>query len=274
MLNIIHDTINAGVETPFTFIHMTDTHVVDADERDGENKIAHKAERGIRFPNADDYCNFVSKLSKENGWPIMHTGDFIDFISFAALDKAKAYFEANDIFMAAGNHEFARYVGNDREEGDTKESLHEMIKPYFTNNIRADKKEVKGVNFVALDNSEGFFEEYQLEFLKNVIAENKPVVILVHWPLHTERFTRTMIGREGISPVLCVPEELMVNYPEKAKGRFTADPVTQEVYDMIKNEPLIKAVLSGHEHSDFTDEINGNPHLMTGLYSIRIVNVR
>ena len=109
--------------------------------------------------------------------------------------------------------------------------------------------------------------------LKEIIKEGKPIVIMVHWPLHTERFTRTFIGRDRVSPVLCVPEELMNDYPERAKEKFTADEATKTMYDLIKGEPLIKAVLTGHEHMDFTDEINGKPHLLTGLYSIRIINI-
>ena len=275
MINIIRDELNIGAEKPFTIIHMTDTHLTGAYEHESEKIKQEFKARSIIFPNAEDYCEFVSKLSKENGWPIMHTGDFIDFISEEALDKAKKYFLENDIFMAAGNHEFARCVGGDVEDAEYRDTGFKIIKDYFTNNIRADKKEIGGVNFVALDNSYGYFEKWQLDYLNEVLKENKPIVILVHWPLHTERFTRTFIGREGISPVLCVPESLMVNYPERAKARFTADEITKEVYEIIKNNPLIKAVLTGHEHMDFTDEIAENkPHLLTGVYSIRIVDIK
>ena len=273
MLNIIHDTINIGLNKPFTIIHMTDTHVTGAYEHENERIQQEFKARSIRFPNAEDYCKFVSKLSKENAWPIMHTGDFIDYISEEALDKAKKYFEENDIFMAAGNHEFALCVGGAVENAEYRDNNFKIIKDYFTNNIRADKKEVEGVNFVALDNSYGYFEAWQIDYLNEVIKEGKPIVILVHWPLHTERFTKTFIGRDRVSPVLCVPEELMADYPERAKEKFTADEVTKEMYGIIKNEPLIKAVLTGHEHMDFTDEINGKPHLLTGLYSIRIINI-
>lgn len=273
MLNIIHDTINIGVKKPFTIIHMTDTHVTGAYEYENERIKAEFKARSIRFPNAEDYCEFVSKLSKEENYPIMHTGDFIDYVSKENLDKAKKYFDENDIFMAAGNHEFYRPDDPGVENKEYRDSGFEIIKDYFNNNILADKKEVGGVNFVALDNSYGYFENWQIDYLKEIIKEGKPIVIMVHWPLHTERFTRTFIGRDRVSPVLCVPEELMNDYPERAKEKFTADEATKTMYDLIKGEPLIKSVLTGHEHMDFTDEINGKPHLLTGLYSIRIINI-
>ena len=273
MINVIYNTINIGVEKPFKIIHMTDTHVTGAYESECERiKEEYKA-RSIRFPNADDYCEFVSKLSKENDWPIMHTGDFIDYVSKENLDKAKKYFDSNDIFMAAGNHEFYRPNDPGEENAEYRAKGFDIIKDYFNNNILADKKEVNGVNFVALDNSYGYFEKWQIDYLNEVIKEGKPIVIMVHWPLHTERFTKTFIGRDRVSPVLCVPEELMTDYPERAKERFKADEATKEMYHIIKNNPLIKAVLTGHEHMDFTDEIDGKPHLLTGLYSIRIIDI-
>ena len=183
MINIIKDTINIGVKNPFTVIHMTDTHVTGAYENECDRiKEEYKA-RSVRFPNAEDYCDFISKLSKENNWPIMHTGDFIDYVSKENLDKAKKYFDENDIFMAAGNHEFYRPNDPGVENEEYKAIGFEIIKDYFNNNILAGKKEVNGVNFVALDNSYGYFEKWQVDYLNDVIKEGKPIIIMVHYIL-------------------------------------------------------------------------------------------
>lgn len=56
-MKIIKNQIHIGVETPFTILHASDTHLWRADERDGEKKMKHAKGRGVLFPRRTKTMN-------------------------------------------------------------------------------------------------------------------------------------------------------------------------------------------------------------------------
>ena len=64
----------------------------------------------------------ASDTAKEYGVPIIHTGDLIDFVSLANLERAERFISENDCFTVAGNHEFSLYVGEAKEDAASRRS--------------------------------------------------------------------------------------------------------------------------------------------------------
>ena len=111
-MNIIESTLRIGVEAPFQIIHISDTHLTYADMRDGERKVELARGRKTCFPYDEEaVLQLAGDLSREKGIPIVHTGDLIDFVSVANLERAERFVRETDCFLAAGNHEFSLYVG-------------------------------------------------------------------------------------------------------------------------------------------------------------------
>ena len=78
--------------------------------------------RGPLFTHGEEALQLASDTAKEYGVPIIHTGDLIDFVSLANLERAERFISENDCFTVAGNHEFSLYVGEAKENAASRRS--------------------------------------------------------------------------------------------------------------------------------------------------------
>ena len=220
-MNIITTKLNIGAKRPFKIIHMTDVHLTYADMRDGERKVTLAKDRLPIFPKAQQVLDTASELSKKYDAPIMCTGDLIDFVSLENLERAKEFTDNNDVFIAAGNHEYSLYVGEAFEDAAYRNQSLDKVQAAFKNNIRQASRIIEDINFVALDNGYYLFEEQQTEFLKEQVKKGLPIVLLLHVPFYESDLKRQL-----------------------------SDPFTRDTIEYIGNQPLIKAVIAGHIHKD------------------------
>ena len=275
-MKIIKTQLSAGAEKPFQIIHMSDTHLAHADERNDERKIRLAERRKNSFPDADLMISKITELYKKTGDTVVHTGDLIDFVSEKNLDIAKAFTDNVDCFAAAGNHEFSLYVGEAKEDAAYREQSLTKVQSVFKNNIRFSTRIENGINFVAVDNSYYLFEQWQLERLKQEVRKGLPVILCVHTPLYSEELFDLILGSEGDeSPayLMSVPEEKMNNYSPERYEQQKEDSVTHEAYKYIKNEALIKAVLTGHVHRSFELPLGEKMQYGVGCTDIRIIDI-
>ena len=284
-MNIIETKLHIGVEKPFTVIHLSDTHLTRADLRDGERKVTLAEKRVKHFPHAEEMLDMADQLSRQYQAPILHTGDLIDFVSQANLERAKEFVDSHDVFMAAGNHEFSQYVGEAWEDADYRNQSLAKVQACFHNDIRMSSCVIGGVNFVALDDGYYLFEEEQLDFLKGEVAKGLPIVLMMHNPLYEkEYFEQISYRREelGFKPTATppcayltgVPAELIGHYDDHRRRQQTPDEVTLRTVEYIKSQPLIKAVLAGHVHYSLVTKLReGAPQIITAVTDIRIIEV-
>ena len=274
MMNLIETTLNIGVKEPFQLVHVTDTHLTDADLRDGERKVALAKNRAKIFPLADAMLDFAAKVAKEQSVPIVHTGDLLDFVSVANLEKAKKFTDENDCFVVAGNHEFSLYVGEAKEDAVYRNRSLAAVQAAFKNDIRMSSRVIGGVNFVALDNGYYLFEREQLDFLKSEVEKGLPVVLLLHNPLFEQSLHDRVTQKSPCSYLVCVPEDLMRDYPKNRLEQQRADAITRETVEYIKAEPAIKALITGHLHFNyegvFADRI---PQIVTSCIDVRLIKI-
>ena len=271
-MNVIETKLIIGIEMPFRVVHVSDTHLTDADIRDGERKVALAEKRKKYFPGAEQTLALACRLAKEKGIPILHTGDLLDFVSIANLEKAKKFTDENDCFMAAGNHEFSLYVGEAKEDAAYRNQSLCAVQAAFKNDIRMSSRVIGGVNFVALDNGYYLFEREQLEFLKGEAAKGLPVVLLMHNPLYERVLYDTVMQKSPCAYLVGVPEELMQAYPKDRFVQQLADNVTREMVEYVQNETQIKAIVAGHIHFNYEGIFaNRIPQITTSCTDVRLV---
>ena len=275
-MNRIDSVIEIGLESPVRILHVSDTHLTYADMRDGERKVKLREWRAPAFPEAEETLRLIGNLSREEDLPIMHTGDLLDFVSLANLEAAKQFTDENDCFMATGNHEFSLYVGEAKEDAAYRNQSLDKVQACFKNDIRMSSRIIKGINFIALDNGYYIFEPEHLDFLKQEAAKGLPMVLMFHTPLFDLDLYRVALERTPCCAYLAgVPEELTECYEPYRREQQRADAVTFEVLDYIAQEPLIKAILTGHLHINyegtFADRI---PQIVTGCTTLRVVEFR
>ena len=80
-MQIIHTTLHLGIEKPFTFLQMTDTHFTFTDDTDTPRRREFARQRGNDFSHAEENMEFVRKYVAQTGFPLVHTGDLMDFVT-------------------------------------------------------------------------------------------------------------------------------------------------------------------------------------------------
>ena len=277
-MNILKTTLELGAKKPFRILHVSDTHLTRADDRNDQRKVELARERLRYFPNAEEMVLEIVKVAKEQNAVVINTGDLTDFVSYANLDCVKAFMEEVDCFTAAGNHEFSLYVGEAWEDATYRNQSLELVQGAFKNDIRFASRLINGINFVALDNSYYLFEEWQLVRLKEEAGKGLPIVLCMHTPLYSEDlFAHVTKGKasDTCAYLMCAPDEKTANYVPMRRRQQQPDAITREAYEYILQEPMIKAILAGHLHIDFEHVLAERiPQLMVGTETIRILTIR
>ena len=255
-MKIFRAQIHAGAEAPFTVMHISDNHISFADARNDERKIRLAEQRRACF-DADGFYSTVYlaeqlNLARKERLPVLHTGDLIDFVSYANLDYAKAALEGVDYFMCAGNHEYSLYVGEAWEDVPYKMQSFDLVGSYFRNSLYFAGRVINGVNFVAVDDGYYRFDKEQLRLMKKEVAKGLPIILLLHDPLHTDELYHTL--REGLpedAPAYLTgtPEPMLRCYNDHRYRQQLPDEDTLAFIDYITSRPELKAVLAGHVHA-------------------------
>ena len=271
-MNIIRTKLQIGVEKPFQVLHMSDTHLTNADLRDGQRKVLLAEGRKPWFSQAEEVLAFGCQTAKELGIPIVHTGDLIDFVSLANLEAVKRFTDENDCFMAAGNHEFSLYVGEAKEDAAYRNQSLPAVQAVFHNDIRMSSRIIGGVNFVALDNSYYLFEAEQLAFLKQESEKGLPMVLMLHAPLYDRALYDVSMAGTPCAYLVGVPEDLMKTYPADRFEQQRADAITLETIAYIRHQPLIKALVTGQLHFNYEGVFDDRiPQVVTSCEDLRLI---
>jgi UDP-2,3-diacylglucosamine pyrophosphatase LpxH len=268
-LNIKEVTIDIGLKKPFDVMHVSDTHLVWADDRDEEQKVKLAARRTGYMGFGEHYLDEAIHMARERGMYMFHTGDLYDFISEANLDLAARHMLEADWFVSAGNHEFSHYLGEAKEDDAYKARRYEDVRSVFPNDIFFASRVINGVNFVALDDVYYNFTEKQLELMKAEMAKGLPVIMLCHVPLYTPEFCASELeAMNGNCAYLTgVPLEITetydpgVTYPAGEEWRYRkvqqrADQPTLDFIAWLKEQPLLKGILCGHMHRFFEERFS------------------
>ncbi len=268
-MKYLYNEIEIGVEKPFKFIHVSDTHLTNADGRDNQRKNGLAKDRRAGFPNAEKNLNEIIVYATKNARMVVHTGDLIDFVSHENLDRAKEFYNAVDCFMVAGNHEFSQYVGEAWEDENYRNQSLSSVQKSFENDIRFFSKIVNGVNFVGVDNGYYLFDKEQYKALKKEIKKGYPIILCMHVPLHEKGL---YVWRMGISPcayLTATPKRLMKTYPEYRFRQQLANRITRRAVKLIEKNKSVKAILAGHLHHDFESRLKNKIQYITGVDTIR-----
>lgn len=270
-MNLQKINLHIGLEKPLTLLHLSDTHIILADERDDERKrkLAEDRVHAFGVPQDEVIRNLDAALdyAKANCDLVVHTGDLIDFVSHPNLDILSEKLSAEDTFFAVGNHEFSLYVGEAKEDTAYKMQSFNRVRAASPNDLDFASRIVNGVNLVAVDNGYYLFTENQLERLKKELQKGLPVILLMHNPIHTETLYDYMINvrKSPCAYLTGTPEELLSCYPADRREQQRPDKPTLDFIGYIKKQPQIKAVFAGHLHFFHQDQITGTlPQFIAG----------
>lgn len=249
-------TIPVGAENPFTAYHMSDNHICLADDRDDERKQILAKNRTIDFAGRagdrlQNICSEMLETVRAAKAPLIHTGDMIDFVSYANLDYARDKLSGLDVIMAAGNHEFSLYVGEAFEDEAYKAQSKDRVLSALPEGSLFGVRVIEGVKFITIDNVYYYVLPEHLAMLQKELADSMPAVLVAHTPLYSSDTYRqvTEKHRVGEPPYLCgCPEPYLRNLEEMRYRQQVPDETTKAFLRVCETAPNLKAVLAGHLH--------------------------
>ena len=234
MVKYVNTKIEIGLPKPLRFLHATDNHLSLADERDNERKRKLAAARHKAFvgdtnriqENLDEMVDYCSR----NCDLLLHTGDLIDFVSYKNVEVGKSYLDRTDYFMCAGNHEFSQYVGEAWEDEAYKYQSFNLVQTMTKYDLEFASRVVGGVNYTP------------------------------------DLYDEMMLRRKNACAYVCgCPAEKMACYDAHRRKQQQPYFATNEFIDYVKNEPLIKAFITGHLHFNYEGELApGKMQYVTG----------
>ena len=262
-------TIEVGTTSPFSALHISDTHLTRVDERNDERKAKLAASRSKIFPDAERYFAAALDYAQKNNLMLLHTGDLQDFVSEANIDYIAALFRQRACFASVGNHEFSQYVGEAHENEAYKQQSFNKVLGAYPNDVNFASRVINGVNFVAVDDVYYNFTAKQHELMRREVERGFPIVMMCHVPLYTPEHCRHILaenkGKAGY--MTGAPLDITETYEgdpnrpasEQWRNRSVqqrADKPTLEFIAWLKEQPLLKAILCGHTHGFYQERFS------------------
>ncbi len=264
-MELLKSTLRIGLEKPVRLLHVTDTHLTYADEQDDERK--HALAKRMRDPNKEKYLAEHIAYAEESCDLLVHTGDLMDFVSHANVEKAREIVKHEKFFFIAGNHDYSQYVGEAWEDSAYRMNSYMQMGygigvPMFFNS-----RTVGGVNVVGIDNSYYHFADWQIWRLRKEVEKGLPVILAFHDPLFEQSLYdyHFSVSSEDSTYLVGCDEAHLLRYSEFRAVQQRPDAPTLRMIDYIKSEPAIKAILTGHLHFSFESMLTPTlPQFVTG----------
>ena len=257
-LSLTFATVEIGLEKPFSILHISDTHLTAAYPYENAKKQKLHTTRTRTFGgHQEEALRDSLAWAREKVDYVLHTGDLIDWQSEANFDLVRKYFGDN-MTGCMGNHEFSPDMGYS-EPGETpteefKDLSREALSKAYPFDISFSSQVVNGVNFIMIDDVYGTVTPEQVSRFRAEAAKGLPMVLCMHVPFYTPgiwRATKRFWQNKD-----CKFSDGKVPAPSGAWRRQQEDPVTRDFIACLREEPLLKAILAGHEHITVQDRFS------------------
>jgi len=239
-----------GLKNRYTFLHITDTHVVLFGEGETPERAAYEAPRAKAFTRngirpEDNLLQCIEYANEQKLSGVLMTGDIVDCPSpenIAFLDSALAMLQIPYVYTL-GNHDWNYF--NDYMTEYSITNNRPLFRPFCDGDEDFHVKQFGELTFVALDNSMDYYYPGTVERLKQVLDEAENVIILQHVPLNSPAASAwsmkdwdqdITLGKDGINK---------------------KDGTAEEIRRILTSSPSVKAILCGHLHRSVNDPEKG-----------------
>jgi len=255
-------------------VHIVDTHLFRDDKRGipyqaYSNRMAKAYNQTTHFKtrektNPEEAFEQTLAFAKEvKADVITLIGDIFSFPSEAAIEWVLSKLKDTGIpyIYTAGNHDW-HYEGM---EG-TMESLRDtwiekrLLPMYQGNNPLMAAYDIKGIRFLAIDNSTYQINKEQLAFFKKQVASGMPLVLLVHIPMYAPG-KKISFGcgnpNWGAASDRNFEIERRPKWPESGHTKTTLN-----FHKQVFSAPNLLGIFTGHIHRNSIEMIKGKPQIV------------
>ena len=265
------DVINDSIKV----VHIADTHLFMDDKRgvpfqEYSNRMAKAYNQTTHFQtrektNPEESFEQTLAFAKEVKADVINlVGDIFSFPSEAAIEWVRSKLDATGIpyIYVSGNHDW-HYEGMKGSLESLRDTWIEkrLLPLYQGNHPLMAAYDIKGIRFLAIDNSTYQINEEQLAFLSAQIASGLPLVLLVHIPMYAPGKN---ISFGCGNPYWGAASDR--NFELERRPKWPQSGHTQTTYDFHKkvfDAPNLMGIFSGHIHQKSIEIIKGKPQIVS-----------
>jgi len=227
--------IDLGLDTPFSLLHVSDSHLCRIDSRSDERVYAFARSRSRRGRElGEHYLNAAFEYAHGHDLKLLHSGDVMEFASAANLEYAERRFKSEDVLACVGNHEY--WTDSPTADEAAKPPLLPLLRPVFPHGLPTSPIACGGLSFFVFDNAFGRVSPEVIAAFEKTVALGRPIVLVCHVPFFTSDFR---LASGGSVPTL------------PGGPDWNRDETTVRFLERLKAEPLVRAVLCGHLHDAY-----------------------
>ena len=176
----------------YTFLYVTDTHMIVPDVEDSEEVTEHFASRFEEFknaegvPSAEQFGAWIAYANAQEADAFLLGGDAIDYPSESNLKHLKENLDKLKMpyLYTVGNHDWTYPWDYMTEQG--KANYLPLLAPYMQENTAIHALELEELILVSVDNSTNQIAPEAMEEYKRILQKGKPVIVMLHVPLLTQ----------------------------------------------------------------------------------------
>lgn len=253
-MHITEETLEIdGLKREYTFLFLTDTHMVVPDGEDSEQIEEYAGQRLAEFRNAEGVASaeqfeqWINYANRQQVDALLLGGDIIDYPSAANIKYLEEHLEKLEMpyLYTAGNHDWTFPWEYMTQYG--RETYRPMLEPFMQSDCAIHELEFEDFIIVAVDNSSNQIEPEAMEKYREILNKNKPVIVLLHVPLLTQS-------------VLTKAKEVWSGGVVLGGGNYGGiypDEISAEFMELTTaGDSPVAAVLAGHVHFYDKDGIN------------------
>lgn len=191
----------------------------------------------------EELINSIEYANEVGADLVVFPGDIVEFPTKANVDRMIEIFDKIncDYLYTFGNHDYF-YNKDPLSVEEQRRKNKELFQSRIKNDIDFAVKEINGVKFITIDNSDFQFSDRHYNELKKIFEGEGEVAIFTHIPLASPYLTTTAIHKIRRPSFGCGSEHDMtlLEYPTET---------TKKVIELIKeNHDKVLALFAGHEH--------------------------
>ena len=279
-MNVLRTELNLDLQEPLRILQVSDCHLSACCEEDSDKAKEKSKKKTAAFRKEAGGVTQEQRLKEalelaEDYDALVFTGDVADSPSRANLELLQSMLEGRRYLYTFGNHDYYTYDSDSGNADDRERFLDDFLR-FLPCDPTMDAMEVGGVDLVTLDDSLAQFSWLQLGFLKAEIEKGLPILLFVHLPLYSPTFVPRAYEWWDSSMCVGTPQAVLDAHGE-TDPKMPPDEATQAVLELIRTEPLIKAVFASHLHFADEAEVLGKPQFVNEpcyLDSVREIIVR
>jgi len=264
-----------AVTRPVNVLVVADTHLFTDDHRGipyrefsgrmakAYNKTAH-FQNGAPTNPEQSFEEALNRAASEDVDLLALVGDIFSFPSEAAVEWVTERLAKVTMpwVYVAGNHDW-HYEGMPGPLEDLRDEwIEKRLTPmYQGNDPLMSVRDVHGIRFLTIDNSNYEIQPKQLEFFRSQVAGGRPLVLLVHIPLYAPG--RPM-GFGCGHPHWGASTDRNYEIERRPKWRDSGHTqTTMDFHREVFEASNLMGIFAGHIHRQSIDVINGIPQFVT-----------